>query len=269
MFSIYAENDFAMQKDYYYTHATRLSYQQDNGWEYVAAQNIYTPKNKDTVVPDAGDRPYAGWLYGGVGKTIQNGLVEHYFEVDLGIVGPDSYAYESQKTIHEWIGCKVPKGWDSQIPDEFAYEFLNKESLSLLDNPYFNIVPYTELAGGNVQSYVGVGGVIMFGYNVEQSMHNNQIPIKAINISKDKRFYGFIGGDERYVFNDIFLDDNDYNGYPYSVKREHGVGDVQFGLCAQYKFVKITWSRDYRSKEFKTEGEGFKGYDSIKLSFCF
>src|SRR5260370_26541832 len=32
-------------------------------------QNMYTPQNPALVNPDPHDRPYAGWLYGGVGRV--------------------------------------------------------------------------------------------------------------------------------------------------------------------------------------------------------
>jgi hypothetical protein len=265
--SIYAENDILHNQDDYYTHGTKISYfNSQNGWEYSLGQNIYTPEDKWTKVPDKGDRPYAGWLYGGVDKTWGNGFFQHYLELDLGIVGPHSYAGETQAFVHRLIKNHVPDGWDSQVGDELAGMILFQESAPLFNNPYFNLVPHADACAGNVMSYLGGGMQVEIGYNVENSLHN-QITIKEFQ--PNWRAYLLAGADGRYVFNNIFLQGDTFEDYPYSVDLENWVADLEYGACLQYKAVKLYLTTDWRTKEFTTEDMSLKPFDSLKLSVSF
>src|SRR5258708_29121703 len=65
----------------------------------LLGQNMYTPENFQLFNPDPRDRPYAGWLYSGVGmmqdtKGTQDNI-DRFDELALkvGIVGPGSLAH--------------------------------------------------------------------------------------------------------------------------------------------------------------------------------
>ncbi len=94
---------------------------------FVFGQNIYTPTNLQLKNPDPNDRPYAGWLYGGVflqrrGLTAGSIPVLESFEADLGIVGPGSLGGTMQKSWHEMLHIDTPKGWDHQLKTEPGLE---------------------------------------------------------------------------------------------------------------------------------------------------
>ncbi len=82
----------------------------------VIGQNMFTPENILDPVPISTDRPYAGWLYAGpvyqrVGKLAPNLFVLDSFEADLGMVGPDSLAGQTQKQFHRmFFPDDVPQG---------------------------------------------------------------------------------------------------------------------------------------------------------------
>ena len=262
--SIYAENDVIFKHDKYYTHATKISYEND-GLEYSIAQYMYNPSEKRTPEPLPGDRPYAGLTYFGLGKYIEGDYFEHYFELDAGILGPHSYAAETQAWVHNHIGDAVPAGWKTQVElDAPAVMLLNKESLPLLDSPYFNIIPYTEIAVGDVINSAGIGGDILLGYNVEHSMHN-QIAIKTV--PKTVRAYVFMGAKERYILNNYLL--TGYSDYQYRVEPEDFVADFEIGFCLQYRLVKFYLTENARSKEFVTQDTVYCGFGSAKLVFTF
>src|SRR5205823_6501596 len=86
-------------------------------------QNIYTPKNIFTPSMVHSDRPYAGWLYAGVtlqrrGVTRRNTPVLDNFGLDLGALGPDSLAQETQTWWHSLGGWILPQGWHNQLKSE-------------------------------------------------------------------------------------------------------------------------------------------------------
>ena len=89
-------------------------------------QNIYTPENiRETALINT-DRPYAGWLYAGFSlfnekrpstlSTKWDSL--NTLELDIGIVGPQSYAQDVQKMVHQYINVTRPNGWDHQLKNE-------------------------------------------------------------------------------------------------------------------------------------------------------
>ncbi|HYF33869.1 MAG TPA: lipid A-modifier LpxR family protein, partial [Prosthecobacter sp.] len=95
--SLFFENDAFAGTDRYYTNGTRIGWTSPDLRKYGEAgqsrpylpliddipfvnddrfqknlvlalgQNIYTPDNTEAFGPVASDRPYAGWLYGGIG----------------------------------------------------------------------------------------------------------------------------------------------------------------------------------------------------------
>ncbi len=89
-FTIQAENDRIANTDRHYTHGARFTWVSDKAtdgpawatdtleWLYpladlraqrvgfVLGHSIFTPEDTATTAQVAGDRPYAGWLYGGI-----------------------------------------------------------------------------------------------------------------------------------------------------------------------------------------------------------
>jgi len=91
---------------------------------------VFTPSNKDLTTPILNDTPYAGYaklnflLY----KSTKNYF--HEFGANIGIVGPATKADELQSSFHKLIGHDEPKGWNTQLKDQFTagitYQFSYK-----------------------------------------------------------------------------------------------------------------------------------------------
>ena len=81
-------------------------------------QTMFTPEdvNRSDLIRE--DRPYAGMTYFGFALYSKSPRRMDILEIDLGIVGPHSYADECQKTIHRWIDSTRPNGWRNQLKDE-------------------------------------------------------------------------------------------------------------------------------------------------------
>src|SRR5260221_5959594 len=63
---------------------------------YVFGQSIYTPSHLGVTDPPLTDRPYAGFLYGGLGVADDTGEQLDPLELQLGIIGPSSPASDTQ-----------------------------------------------------------------------------------------------------------------------------------------------------------------------------
>ncbi len=79
-------------------------------------QSIYTPSQVDVAEPQPHDRPWAGWLYGGIGLSNLSANRHQMLALKVGVTGPASLAEEAQKAAHQIFGSsKEPLGWANQL----------------------------------------------------------------------------------------------------------------------------------------------------------
>lgn len=150
-FRFQLENDFFTQSgDSFYTNGLKIETRFDAGlwlqkhrlhprvanvqWSVSAGQLMYTPVNLREINPGTlrQDRPYAGWLFGGVGLNyhvqgapfLSSGASRVALELQMGPVGPKSRAAEIQKNWHELLrdleGCD-PADTDCGSPEPLGW----------------------------------------------------------------------------------------------------------------------------------------------------
>jgi lipid A 3-O-deacylase len=85
------------------------------GWSLM--QMAFTPDNIKKTEPEVDDYPYAGGLF--LVHTLHSSdpVKKMMFQTELigGVLGPFSYAAETQEGIHRWIHYQLPMGWDYQM----------------------------------------------------------------------------------------------------------------------------------------------------------
>lgn len=74
-----------------------------------------TPENIEAREPDFDSTPYMGYLNVRAGLWSWNRARITGYSLMLGVVGPDSYAEESQELVHEITYSTQPRGWDYQL----------------------------------------------------------------------------------------------------------------------------------------------------------
>lgn len=265
--SLYVENDFFHNRDYEYTHGTKLSYADDNGMEYYLWQGIYTPKDKHTIKVQPGDRPYAGWLAFGVADQYWWRSMNQFTDFSLGVVGPSSLSQESQTTIHKAINNYVPIGWDDQLKDEPAVNLRHevKKAFWLYESVFSAaVIPQAEANVGTVMDYVGAGGDLVFGYNPDPYARTQITPK---NIDGKYSAWAFTGVRGRVVAWNMLLDGNMYHDSP-SVDSEPLVGDFQWGISVGTPRASLTYTDVVRTREFKTQDKPER-FGSVMLTVHF
>lgn len=313
-FGSYLENDLFAGTDRYYTSGVKLSwsspdlenladtpyaspflslfsvlpYINEKGYQknlvFALGQNIYTPDNTETTnfIPD--DRPYAGWLYLGMGVVWKNAEVRNSLVLDLGVVGPWAYGQESQRLIHDLRGLGHPNGWDNQLDNEvgavLVYERMwrwpKHERRSGLD---WELLPHAGAAVGNVQTYANLGGELRAGLNLPDDFGTDTISTSASTSTPvdgrmgadrsrfDLGMYIFARVDGRAVGHNIFLDGNTFGDGP-SVGHNAFVADLSAGLAVNYKNTKLAYALVYRTKEFSAQRNAqIFGTVSINITF--
>jgi hypothetical protein len=136
---------------------------------YVFGQNMYTPQNLHTNALITDDRPYAGWLYGGVYLQRRGNVddsrvpTEENFEVDFGTTGPASLAGTIQTWSHrEYVPGDVPHGWHNQLAGEpgllLKYERFWRLSVNDQTARYVDFIPHVGADLGNIMIFQNLGG---------------------------------------------------------------------------------------------------------------
>lgn len=283
--SLYVENDIFAKTDRDYTHGTRLTYWNDytndvpllfgdtQRIEWSLTQLIYTPNPKSVAELQPDERPYAGFL--GVGASavsLVNKRTQLREGVVVGMVGPASFAEQTQTAIHEWTGSMKPKGWDNQIENEPVLNYQYQASYKIVYGNIFDIIVKDELALGNMFTYNGVGATFRLGYNLENSFGVNRIEPSpraygATRNMKDYYYYVFASPEGRYVVQNIFLDGNTFVD-SHSVEKEPLVGDFSYGVAAGVGKFEVAYSYVYRSKEFELQDE-HNEFGAVTLSWAF
>ena len=296
-FTITDENDawsnpFGPHQDRHYTHGIKLAYlgrddamtnltsrldrffwwghqPSPGNFGFVAGQDMFTPENILDPKPILNDRPYAGWLYAGLVYQRRNEFSAHFatlenFEVNFGIVGPDSMADDTQILIHRWrFPEDIPQGWHNQIHDEpglvLKYARLWRYSPNDRTAKFFDVLPRAGFEAGNVTVFATAGATARLGFNLppDFGMQIIDSPASASGgITKSTPFfagYAFAGVDGRYVVHDITLDGNTFRSSQ-SVEKYNFVNDLSWGVAFDLgRHLELSWTQITRSKEFHTQ----------------
>ena len=274
------ENDTLGGTDRHYTHGTRYSYVLDEPFKWTEklfvdkdktcslafAQYMYTPSDISVSELMEDDRPYGGWLYTGFQLFARDDKYMDLIEIDIGVVGEDSYAEDVQKQIHEWSGSQEPMGWDNQIETEPGFNVVYQKKYRLrydgiLD---FDFIPHTGACIGNVFTYANLGALFRAGYNLPDDFGVQRME-PTVRAKNNFRFYLFVDTDGRYVARNIFLDGNTFED-SHSVDKEDLVGDLSTGLGIGFKSFDLVYAYNYRTKEFEGQEE-HNEFGSVILSW--
>jgi len=293
---VYFENDLFAGTDRYYTNGAKLSWSSPDLSEYrdspyaspflplfdllpyinetayqknlvfAIGQSIYTPDNTESYALSKSDRPYAGWLYVGVGAVWKNEWVRNSLILDVGVVGSYSYAQETQRYIHDARGFDHPNGWDNQLHNELgvmlAYERTWRfPHLARRSGFEWELLPHAGAVVGNVKTHANIGGEFRFGFNLPDDFGTGVIgPASSTSTPVDGAMganrswfplgtYFFARADGRAVGRNVFVDGNTF-GDSHSVGHCLFVADLSAGIAMNYKNTKIAYAFVYRTKEF-------------------
>jgi hypothetical protein len=249
-------------------------------------QNIYTPTNIHTTVPQPHDRPYAAWLY--LGMAFQDFLPEqwnadgtasvarmHHFEINIGMAGgPAALGEKVQNNWHHLIGIRPAQRWRNQIHSEpglnLIYErkwrFSTPEAHSRWGADF---IPHAGACLGNVTTYANVGGELRAGFRLPRDFGANIIRPSgdAYSWRWPFTFFVYAGIDGRAVLRDITLDGNSFRESP-SIAKKNFVADLSGGFGVGLRHVQLTYTQVRRTKEFKGQSDP-QDFGSIALTYYF
>lgn len=259
--------------------------QRTRKYDVTIGQSIFTPTNTDRVNPSPRDRPYAAWLYAGIGLLQDTDRGDHHtlenMELQAGTVGPAALGDLTQNDFHRLIGTGTAKGWHEQLKDEpgvmATYERKWRYQQPLVGNFAVDAIP--ELGGtvGNIMTYAQAGGIVRLGQNLGADYGPRRIRPSVSGTSwfdphqMDGRlgWYVFGGTQVRAVARNIFLDGNTFTDSP-SVDKKPLVADLIVGASV---FWTTSWRADFTVTQRTKEFDGQRGhpdrFGGINVTFGF
>jgi hypothetical protein len=255
----------------------------EHALSYSVGQNIFTPE--DTTRSDliVDDRPYAGYLYFGVGLRSRKGGRRDVWDINVGVVGPLSLAQEAQDFVHDLIRSPRAQGWQHQLNNEPAFDAICETKWRFGDSQSFNgfgfdFIPHMGFRLGNVAIYANTGFELRAGWYVPNNFGSCTIrpgcdigtSFNRHGDSSDGSRFGvhvFTGMDGRLVLRDIFLDGNTFHD-SHNVEKETLVADMMAGIAFNYRRFRISYAYVIRTPDFKARKDPLV-FGAFNLSFAF
>ncbi len=240
-------------------------------------QNMYAPENLGSRGLITDDRPYAGWLYGGIGLMNDTGYRLENLQLQVGVVGPSALGEPIQDAVHKVVDSPDPRGWDNQLRDEpgivLTYE---RKWRSLYQfSPFgwgMDATPYLGGSLGNVFTHASSGVMFRLGYDLPADygppMIRPGMPGSDFFIpTRDVGWYVFAGVEGRAVARNIFLDGNSFRN-SHHVDKIPLIGTVQGGAALTWTRYRLAYTHVLRSREFQEQNDPDM-YGGISLSVRF
>jgi hypothetical protein len=227
------------------------------GWR--IGQQLYTAKNAQLYPEQLSprDRPYAGWLYGGLFYRIERSDgSELAFGLDLGCLGPCAGGRPVQKFFHRLLDQPQPQGWDTQLSNEWGIvaQFGGR-------SPYWRLGGHADLRAG-IAARVG---------NIFTDVAGDlTLRAGALQVHGGGRLYGFLRGSLRAVGYDATLQGGMFAGdEPRAVEPRRLTRELEAGMQWQRGAWAVRASVVARGSEIRGVPHSQGGQDFARLSISY
>ncbi len=237
---------------------------------------IYTPNNTGATEFIANDRPYAGWLYAGFAASFKEEDIGHFFELDLGVIGPSALGEQVQNNFHRLINEDVTNGWSHTLHDEPTAQFSYQKRFKAFKQTLWDFFPYYGVGFGNVQVGLHVGGLVRFGINLPDDFGPSRpsasdgdsfVSPTPAGSGQQKSYYAFAGARGNGWVKNIFLDGNTFQS-SHHVKKYPFTFETEFGAGLQILPYSVVWRFVTRSPEFE-ERSSFNSFASLNFMYVY
>jgi lipid A 3-O-deacylase len=236
---------------------------------------IFTPLNIHTTALQAGDHPYAGWLYGAPalqrrGLMSDGTAVLEEARIGLGWVGPGALGGEAQNFIHRNFTIAPALGWEHQLRNEPTGDFTyarawRKVLLGERDAGAVEFIPHFALVGGTPRTQAAAGGLVRFGVNLPDDFGpqtiQSTLPISG-GAPQPFGAYLFAAIEGRAVARDTFLDGDLWRSGDRVESLPLGL-ESRVGVAVTWHCLDLGFTYARQSPEFKGQGYGNHDYGAI------
>lgn len=213
-----------------------------------------------------GDRPFCGTLFLGLNRVCCNSVkqVRLSSELDLGVIGPLAFGYETQKFIHKNTNNPEPHGWQFQIANDVYVNYsLKLEKGLLAKKNAFELIGYGIVNAGTIYNNAGLGLTLRGG----RMDHYFTSP----GYSKQLQFYAYASAEGNVIGRDATLQGGLFNsGSKYVISPENikrTTLKASGGIVFAYRRIRINYFNTFITPEFK--GGKKHGWGHLGLTFQF
>ncbi len=248
-------------------------------------QAMYTPDERfiDRTDLVTEDRPYAGWLYLGLGYQVSNATRLDTSVVNIGVVGPAAMAQQAQDLIHDLRGFQKYQGWGNQLNNELGLQWLytrnNKfyQPLNANNKLGFDIISQWGGSLGNVATYLETGAEFRLGWNLPKDFGTSSARPGGDNSAPGSRLdsrilnnpfgslHTFVALNGRWVLHDITLDGNTLSD-SHSVNKKEWVGSANMGIALSIYRWKLSFSREFGTDEYDNQPDS-NSHGTLSISY--
>ena len=271
------DNDFFVGFDRHYTNGVQAAFlvsrkslpqglrdappfrwSSDPDFVFAIGQRIYTPSNTDLERPDAGDRPYAGWLYTLIDLRVRSDTVVDHLTASLGVVGPAAGGGQGQNNFHHLIGKTPARGWGYQLSPEptimIGYERAWRSMFQgRFASGHADLTPRVGASVGNVLTYASAGLVVRYGSALPFDLPATHIslgpPRDGYRGTGDSGWYVWGGLDARAIARNLFIQGAHPDDDTRVALRHYG-SDAQAGIAWAWPRGRVSFAVVRRSIEF-------------------
>jgi hypothetical protein len=213
-------------------------------------QEIYTPR-RDARVPLAGERPYAGWLYGsGTARLVSSGRVRS-IRLMVGVTGPPALGAEVQNALHRALRNAPQLGWVHQLSFEPAMAVRYDERMhrepSFADRRLVRVGVDWGATIGNLRTGIHAGVDGRLGLRGPRSW----IPAEP-ELEQSMSVYALAGHRQEIVLRDLFVDGNTFRPSVRAVRRV-AVGQYHVGFGVRRRGYGIDYRHVSRGEEYRAQ----------------
>jgi lipid A 3-O-deacylase len=188
------------------------------GWR--IGQDLYTAS--DIKLPPAlvgpPDRPYAGWLYGGVFHHVHRADGTHTrLGLDVGCLGHCAGGEWTQTRFHRLLDQPEPRGWSRQVGNEWgAVLYADIAPVRWKPASHVDLTPNLHARFGNIFTDIRAGLTLRAG--------------RLDELPGQRAFYGFLRADTKVVGYDATLQGGYFsNNSPHTVEPKRVTGEIELG----------------------------------------
>jgi lipid A 3-O-deacylase len=240
-------------------------------------QQIYTPADTSTYIPDPHDRPYAGVLLGNISLLNDTEDTRSVLTLSLGVVGPASGAENLQNGFHGLIGQGDAHGWSGQISNTPAINLLHERTWRLPIATFAGLetdaLPSLTVAVGDLRDYVQTGISFRIGQGLDSDfgvprLRPGMSGSDAYKPTRPFAWYIFAGADGQAVAYDLLLQSSPFRGGPH-VSTVWDIGELEGGFAVMAYGMRLTFAYVAQTQEFQGQTGGLHQFGSASISIRF
>lgn len=278
--SLTFENDLFALTDRYYTNGVNILWMfplpENAGENFTRAvrlslgQIMYTPSDI-TLEKNEKDRLYAGIAYLGAGLEQRFSSHSNLFQMEFGVVGPNSFAGDMQEFVHWLFKLKTPRGWDDQLNAGPVFTIWGSHKRRIAAGSFrrdwsFEILGHLGGSIGNVVTAAAGGLELRAGLNMNNNLGSFFIRpggeggttlaegyAPATDASSlSLQIFAFAGG--HGILRNIFLDGSGRLNSS-RIEKRNFVGDLVLGIDLLWKPLVFRYSYVCKTQQFLSQTE--------------